>query len=64
MLGPLTTAVHATHLTDDDVRLLGETRTFVCFCPTTERDLADGIGRRRSARRRRACSRSAPTATP
>ncbi len=43
-LGPLTTAVHATHLTDDDVALLGESRTNVCFCPTTERDLADGIG--------------------
>jgi formiminoglutamate deiminase len=43
-LGPLTSAVHATHLTDDDVRLLGESRTNVCFCPTTERDLADGIG--------------------
>jgi cytosine/adenosine deaminase-related metal-dependent hydrolase len=24
--------------------MLGETRTHVCFCPTTERDLADGIG--------------------
>ena len=43
-LGPLTSAVHATHLTDDDIRLLGESRTNVCFCPTTERDLADGIG--------------------
>ena len=43
-LGPLTTAVHATHLTDDDIRLLGESHTNVCFCPTTERDLADGIG--------------------
>ena len=43
-LGPLTTAVHATHLSDDDIRLLGESRTNVCFCPTTERDLADGIG--------------------
>jgi formiminoglutamate deiminase len=43
-LGPLTSAVHATHLTDDDIRLLGESRTSVCFCPTTERDLADGIG--------------------
>jgi formiminoglutamate deiminase len=43
-LGPLTTAVHATHLTDDDIRLLGESGTNVCFCPTTERDLADGIG--------------------
>ena len=36
--------MHATHLTDDDIRLLGESRTNVCFCPTTERDLADGIG--------------------
>jgi cytosine/adenosine deaminase-related metal-dependent hydrolase len=36
--------VHATHLSDDDVRLLGASRTNVCFCPTTERDLADGIG--------------------
>ncbi len=43
-LGPRTTAVHATHLTDDDVRLLGESGTRVCFCPTTERDLADGVG--------------------
>jgi formiminoglutamate deiminase len=43
-LGPLTTAVHATHLTDGDIRLLGDSGTSVCFCPTTERDLADGIG--------------------
>lgn len=42
--GTWATAVHATHLTDDDVRLLGATRTNVCFCPTTERDLGDGIG--------------------
>ena len=41
---PRTTAVHATHLTDDDVRILGGARAFVCFCPTTEADLADGIG--------------------
>ena len=43
-LGPRTSAVHATHLTDDDVRLLGESATRSCFCPTTERDLGDGIG--------------------
>jgi formiminoglutamate deiminase len=36
------TAVHATHLTDDDVSSLG--RSHVCLCPTTERDLGDGIG--------------------
>jgi formiminoglutamate deiminase len=44
VLGPLTSAVHATHLTETDVRLLGESGTYSCFCPTTERDLADGIG--------------------
>ena len=44
LLGPNTTAVHATHLTNEDIALLGSTRTGSCFCPTTERDLADGIG--------------------
>jgi formiminoglutamate deiminase len=44
VLGPATTAIHATHLTPDDVALLGGQRTTVCLCPTTERDLADGIG--------------------
>ncbi|GAB3596608.1 formimidoylglutamate deiminase [Microbacterium tumbae] len=38
------TAVHATHLSDADVALLGAARAGACFCPTTERDLADGIG--------------------
>jgi formiminoglutamate deiminase len=44
LLGPETTLVHATHLTAEDVALLGERRAFVSACPTTERDLADGIG--------------------
>ena len=44
LLGPDSTAVHATHLTDEDRTILGDTDTAVCFCPTTERDLADGIG--------------------
>ena len=43
-LGPRTTAVHATHLSQMDIDLLGTTGTAVCMCPTTERDLADGIG--------------------
>jgi formiminoglutamate deiminase len=43
-LGPRSTAVHATHLTDADVDLLGGGRVYACFCPTTEADLADGIG--------------------
>ena len=49
-LGPLTTVVHATHLTDDDVALLGEARCTVSMCPTTERDLGDGIGPARRLR--------------
>lgn len=44
VLGPRTTAVHATHLTGEDQRLLCDTTTAICMCPTTERDLADGIG--------------------
>jgi formiminoglutamate deiminase len=44
VLGEATTAVHATHLTSDDITLLGDSRTSVCLCPTTERDLGDGIG--------------------
>lgn len=42
------TAVHATHLADRDFDLLGAAGAGVCLCPTTERDLADGVG---SARR-------------
>ncbi len=44
LLGPGTTVVHATHLTENDIELLGSTGTNVCITPTTERDLADGIG--------------------
>jgi formiminoglutamate deiminase len=44
VLGRATTAVHATHLTAADIASLGGTGTGVCLCPTTERDLADGIG--------------------
>ncbi|GAB3401144.1 formimidoylglutamate deiminase [Flindersiella endophytica] len=43
-LGPRTTAVHATHLDDADIALLGQTGTTIGLCPTTERDLGDGIG--------------------
>ncbi|SHN20804.1 formimidoylglutamate deiminase [Cryptosporangium aurantiacum] len=43
-LGPRTTVVHATHLTGEDIELIGSARAVTCACPTTERDLADGIG--------------------
>jgi len=38
------TAVHATHVTQEDVGLLAGAGACCCLCPTTERDLADGIG--------------------
>jgi formiminoglutamate deiminase len=41
------TAVHGTHLAEGDVSLLGDAGACCCVCPTTERDLADGIGRMR-----------------
>jgi formiminoglutamate deiminase len=44
VLSARTTAVHATHLTDADVAILGGSRTTAGICPTTEADLADGIG--------------------
>lgn len=44
LVSPRFTAVHATHLTDHDIHLLGSAQSTVCLCPTTERDLADGIG--------------------
>ncbi len=44
------TAVHATYVSDEDVRLLGEAGAHCCLCPTTERDLADGIGPARRLR--------------
>ncbi len=36
-------AVHATHLDEAEVAALGDNRSFVCICRTTERDLGDGL---------------------
>ena len=44
VLAPRTTVVHATHLGERDIQILGDARVTACFCPTTEQDLADGIG--------------------
>ncbi|MFI2911010.1 formimidoylglutamate deiminase [Streptomyces sp. PDY-4] len=44
VLGPRTTGVHNTHLTAEDIALIGGSGAGTCMCPTTERDLADGIG--------------------
>ncbi|MBX5470658.1 MAG: formimidoylglutamate deiminase [Thermoleophilaceae bacterium] len=49
-LGGRFTAVHATHLTSGDIELLGGAGCTCCLCPTTERDLADGIGPARALR--------------
>ncbi len=43
-LGANFTAIHATHLTSVDIAMLGVADATACLCPTTERDLADGIG--------------------
>ncbi len=43
LLSPQLTAVHATHLDDEDRALLGDHAARICLCPTTERDLADGL---------------------
>ena len=43
-LGDWFTAIHATHLTVRDHARYVETGATCCICPTTERDLADGIG--------------------
>jgi formiminoglutamate deiminase len=36
--------VHATHLTEDDIGLIGAAGATVVMCPTTEADLGDGVG--------------------
>ena len=51
VLGADLTAVHATHLTGRDIAALGAHGSWACFCPTTERDLADGIGPAAALRR-------------
>lgn len=45
-----TTAIHGTHLTGDDMKLFSETGAGVGFCPSTERELGDGIGPARELR--------------
>lgn len=42
-LGPGTTGVHCTHISDDEIALLAGSDASVCACPTTEADLGDGF---------------------
>jgi formiminoglutamate deiminase len=44
LLSPRLSAVHATHLTDDDIAALGAAEATIVMCPTTEADLGDGVG--------------------
>ena len=43
MLDRRFTAIHATHIDDEEVIALGESGATVCACPGTERDLGDGF---------------------
>lgn len=43
LLGERFTAVHGIHVTAEEARALSRAKSFVCACPTTERNLGDGI---------------------
>ena len=43
LLGERFTAVHAVHITEDEALALARWRAGVCACPTTERNLGDGV---------------------
>jgi formiminoglutamate deiminase len=43
LLGDRFVAVHATNLLEHEALLLGRARSFACICPTSERDLGDGL---------------------
>jgi formiminoglutamate deiminase len=44
ILGPDLTAVHAIHVDDEDIALLGRHRVSIVACTTSERDLGDRVG--------------------
>ena len=44
ILGPDLTAVHAIHVDERAVGLLGQNQVSICACATTERDLGDRVG--------------------
>jgi formimidoylglutamate deiminase len=43
LLGPDFTAVHAIHISADEIAMLADANATICSCPTTERNLGDGI---------------------
>lgn len=43
LLGDRLTGVHAVHVTKEEAHMLARARAVVCACPTTERNLGDGV---------------------
>jgi formimidoylglutamate deiminase len=43
LLGADFTAVHAIHISGDEIAMLADANATICSCPTTERNLGDGI---------------------
>jgi formimidoylglutamate deiminase len=43
LLGPDFTAVHAIHISAEEIGLLARSGATICSCPTTERNLGDGV---------------------
>ena len=43
LLGPDWTGVHAIHISADEIAMLAAAGVTICSCPTTERNLGDGI---------------------
>jgi formimidoylglutamate deiminase len=43
LLGPDFTAVHAIHISPEEIAMLADANATICSCPTTERNLGDGI---------------------
>jgi formimidoylglutamate deiminase len=43
LLGRDFTAVHAIHINSDEIAMLADANATICSCPTTERNLGDGI---------------------
>ena len=43
ILSPQTTLVHATHVLEPEYAAIAASQTTICCCPTTERNLGDGI---------------------
>jgi formimidoylglutamate deiminase len=43
ILGPDFTAIHAVHINENEISMLADANATICSCPTTERNLGDGI---------------------